>query len=724
MPRIGGIFVTGTDTGVGKTIVAAGLALGMKRRGWQVGVMKPIQTGAAERGGERGELYSPDAEFIQAALAGGGKLKDSPGEPEAGVAHSPFPFNPHTPYVLREPLAPLVCARLEGLEIEPERIIKASQWMEEHYSYLVIEGAGGVLVPICRNYFMIDLIKELGFPVVVVARASLGTINHTLLTLEALRSRQIKVLGVVLNQPTPSQSGICEQTNPEVIQSLGQVDLLGVLPHSPAISLEKGEVGNLEELVQKHLDLEPLIRALERPSSPLPYLQRRRSALLKELDRRYLWHPFTQMQEWTRGEDLLVIERGDGVYLEDSDGRRYIDGVASLWTNVHGHRKREIDQAIEDQLTRIGHSTLLGLTHAPAIELAERLIKIAPAGLSRVFYSDNGATACEIALKMAFQYWQQQGEVERASFVYFENSYHGDTLGAVSVGGIDLFHRLYKPLLFQAVRSPSPYCYRCPHQLDPLSCGLRCLDDLERIFKKQADRICALIIEPCVQGAGGMLVAPSGFLRRVRDLCDQYQVLMIADEVAVGFGRTGKMFACEHEDVQPDILCLAKGITGGYLPLAATLTTERIYAGFLGDYSQKRTFFHGHTYTGNPLACRAALANLDIFDRERVIERVQERSRQLAEGLGRLWELEHVGDIRQKGLLAGIELVRDKSSRDAYKFEEKIGIRVIQKARTMGVILRPLGDVIVLMPPLSISARELDELVSVTFEAIRQVTEG
>ncbi|MEW5804776.1 MAG: adenosylmethionine--8-amino-7-oxononanoate transaminase [bacterium] len=472
--------------------------------------------------------------------------------------------------------------------------------------------------------------------------------------------------------------------------------------------------------------------------------------MLKAWDKEFIWHPFTQMQDWAR-ENPLVVERGEGVYLEDSDGRRYIDGVASLWTNVHGHQKKEIDEAIRDQLTRIGHSTMLGLTHAPAIELARRLIEIAPTGLSRVFYSDNGATSCEIALKMAFQYWQQQGKTKKTSFVYFENSYHGDTLGAVSVGGIDMFHHLYHPLLFHAYRSTSPYCYRCPYQLAPAaahggppvtpgipfgpgsspvnpapsaSCRLRCLQDLERILKERAQEISALIIEPCVQGAGGILVAPDGFLRRVRDLCSQYQVLMICDEVAVGFGRTGRMFACEHEQVHPDLLCLAKGITGGYLPLAVTLASEQIFAGFLGDYSQKRTFFHGHTYTGNPLACRAALANLDIFEKERLVEKVQEKSVLLTQGLREFRELPHVGDIRQKGLMAGIELVRDKISKEPYGWEEKMGIRVIQEARKMGVILRPLGDVIVLMPPLSISAAELDQLLSVTLQSIRQVTEG
>jgi adenosylmethionine-8-amino-7-oxononanoate aminotransferase len=701
-----GIFITGTDTGVGKTIVASAIAQELQRQGIKVGPMKPIQTGAP---GEAGVRYSQDLEFMKKALGDHGL-----------ELNTPFLFNPHVPYLLKEPLAPYVAAKLEGVDIDLSVIRQAYCWLQEHYSFLVVEGAGGIFVPILQDYLFIDLIKDFGLPVVLVGRATLGTINHTLLTLEALRKRNIPIAGVVLNKEVSTPGGICELTNPEVIHAFGQVELLGVLPHSPSIQMEQGNIGNLAELTEGHLHLDRLLKIIEHLSSEND--SQARSSRLKALDKKYLWHPFTQMQDWTQ-EEPLIIERGKGVYLEDTEGQQYLDGVASLWTNVHGHQKQEIDLAIRDQLDKIGHSTLLGLTHSPAIELAERLIRIAPEGLSRVFYSDSGATACEIALKMSYQYWQQQGKTDKKSFVYFENSYHGDTLGAVSVGGIDLFHRMYHPLLFGAYRSTSPYCYRCIYHLDPVSCRLRCLNDLERIFQAHASEVSALIIEPCVHGAGGMIVAPEGFLKGVRELCTQYQILMIADEVAVGFGRTGKMFACEHEGVHPDLLCLAKGITGGYLPLAATLTTEAIYQGFLGDYGQKKTFFHGHTYTGNPLACRAALANMDIFEKERVIEQLQGKIHFLREKLSTFRNLPHVGDIRQKGLLAGIELVRNKATREPYVWEEKIGMRVAQAARKRGVILRPLGDVMVIMPPLSISILELEQLLSVTMEAIREITE-
>ncbi len=326
-----------------------------------------------------------------------------------------------------------------------------------------------------------------------------------------------------------------------------------------------------------------------------------------QLDQDHLWHPFTQQQGWSE-EAPLVIERAEGSHLIDRDGRRYIDGHSSLWCNVHGHRHPAIDQALRDQIDRVAHSTMLGLSHPGAAELAARLVEIAPAGLSRVFYSDSGSTAAEIALKMAFQYQQQRGgeHARRTSFVRLREAYHGDTIGSVSVGGIDLFHATYRPLLFET------------HAAEPGDAA-----DMERILAELGDEVAAVIVEPLVQGAGGIIVHPPGYLRAVRELCDRFGVLLICDEVAIGFGRTGTMFACEQEDVAPDFLCLAKGITGGYMPLAATLTTEAIYEGFLGAAEEFRTFFHGHTYTGNPLACAAALANLDVFESERTIERLQ-----------------------------------------------------------------------------------------------------
>ncbi|HET7853824.1 MAG TPA: adenosylmethionine--8-amino-7-oxononanoate transaminase [Candidatus Methylomirabilis sp.] len=439
-------------------------------------------------------------------------------------------------------------------------------------------------------------------------------------------------------------------------------------------------------------------------------------AALQAKDHRYLWHPFTQMQEWF-AEEPLIIDRGEGNFLIDIDGNRYLDGVSSLWCNVHGHNRREIAEAIIAQLGRIAHSTLLGLSHPPAILLAERLVEIAPPGLTKVFYSDNGATAVEIALKMAFQYWQQKGADRfrgKTTFLYFSGAYHGDTLGAVSVGGIDLFHHLYKPLLFEALPLPAPY-----------SAGEReaALKEAQRMIEARHPEVAGLIMEPVIQGASGMRPYPSGFTRAVWELCRDHEILFIADEVATGFGRTGKMFACEHEGVVPDLLAVAKGLTGGYLPLAATLTTQEVFDAFLGAVEQQKTFFHGHTYTGNPLGCAAALANLEIFQRDRVLEHLEPKVAFLKAGLERLRPLRHVGEIRHVGLMGGIELFEDVTARRSYPPGRRMGHRVIKEARRHGVIIRPLGDVIVVMPPLSVTTDEIDALLHVVHRAIKTVTE-
>ncbi|MDX6627189.1 MAG: adenosylmethionine---8-amino-7-oxononanoate aminotransferase [Solirubrobacterales bacterium] len=413
------------------------------------------------------------------------------------------------------------------------------------------------------------------------------------------------------------------------------------------------------------------------------------------LDHDHLWHPFTQQQGWIE-EEPLVIERGEGCWLFDTDGRRYLDGHSSLWCNVHGHRHPLIDEAIREQIDRVSHSTMLGLSHPGAAELAARLVAIAPPGLSRVFYSDSGATAAEIALKMAFQYQRQRGgeHARRTSFVRLREAYHGDTIGSVSVGGIDLFHATYKPLLFDT------------HAAEPGDAA-----DMERVLVAHGEEVAAVILEPLVQGAGGILVHPPGYLRAVRELCDRHGVLLICDEVATGFGRTGKMFACEHEDVAPDLLCVAKGITGGYLPLAATLTTEEVYDGFLGAAEEFRTFFHGHTYTGNPLACAAALANLDVFESERTIERLQPKIELLGELLDEVAAMDEVAEIRRRGFMVGIDLGdHDPALR--------VGHRVTNQARERGAIVRPLGNTVVLTPPLAISEDELRQLVAITADSI------
>jgi len=420
-----------------------------------------------------------------------------------------------------------------------------------------------------------------------------------------------------------------------------------------------------------------------------------------DLDRRHLWHPFTQQRDWCR-EEPLEIERAEGTDLIDADGRRYIDGVSSLWCNVHGHGHPLIDQAVREQLDRVAHSTMLGLTHLGAAELAARLIDVAPPGLSRVFYSDSGSSAAEIALKMAFQYWQQRGgqHARRTSFVALANAYHGDTLGAVSVGGMNLFHAAYSPLLFPT------------HRVEPGNA-----EQLECVLDFHAEEVAAVIVEPLVQGAAGIRVQPPRYLRQVRELCDRHEVLLICDEVATGFGRTGTMFACEQERVAPDFLCLGKGLTGGYLPLAATLTTERVYEGFLGAAEDARTFFHGHTFTGNPLACAAALANLEVFESEHTLLRLQPKIRLLGELLADVSKMPEVAEVRGRGFMVGVDLGdHDPALR--------LGHRVVLEARERGAIVRPLGDVIVLMPPLAISKADLRRLVEITGESIRAAVAG
>jgi adenosylmethionine---8-amino-7-oxononanoate aminotransferase len=427
----------------------------------------------------------------------------------------------------------------------------------------------------------------------------------------------------------------------------------------------------------------------------------RDTATLADIDRRCLWHPFTQQRGWESDQPPILIDHAEGANLYDTEGRAYIDGVSSLWCNVHGHRHPAIDEAVAAQLGRMAHSTMLGLSHEPAIALAERLLAIAPRGLSRVFYSDSGSTAVEVALKMAFQWWVQRGDRARTGFVCLENAYHGDTLGAVSVGGIDTFHSLYRPLLFDTWRAR-------PGDADHLA----------RVLSRHGERVAAVIVEPLVQGAAGMRLQPPGYLRRVRKLCDDHGVLLICDEVATGLGRTGRMFACQHEDVTPDLLCVGKGLTGGYLPLAATLATERIYEGFLGEPDELRTFFHGHTYTGNPLACAAALANLEVFEREATMERLAPKIELLERSLTRrVAVLPLVAEVRQRGFMVGIDLAGGAPG-------ERLGHRVTLAARARGAIIRPLDDVVVLMPPLAISEPDLRRLVAITASAIADVAVG
>ena len=440
-------------------------------------------------------------------------------------------------------------------------------------------------------------------------------------------------------------------------------------------------------------------------------------AELCRLDRQVFWHPFTQMAEY----DPLIFTRAEGCWLYDHQGRRYLDGVSSLWCNVHGHRHPVLDAALRRQLDQVAHVTALGASNPAAIRLAARLVELAPPGLEHVYFSDDGSTAVEVALKMAFQYWRQcpQPRPEKTSFLALADAYHGDTLGSVSVGGVELFHGMFRPLLFPVVRAPVPDTYRLPPGVAPQqACGYY-LERIEQLLREHHHRLAAVVMEPLVQAAAGMVMHPLGLLRGVAELCRRYEVLLVLDEVAVGMGRTGTLFACQQEGVSPDFLCLAKGLTGGYLPLAATLTTNRIWQAFLGRYEQARQFFHGHTYCGNPLGAAVALATLDVFQQERTLEHLPEKGQRMQQHLERIAQLPVVGDVRRRGLIGAVELVRNRQTKEPFPWEEKRGWAVCLEARRRGVFLRPLGNVVVLMPPLAISLEELDLLGQVVFESIQ-----
>jgi len=643
------VFITATDTGVGKTHVAVGIAKALKARGCRVGVMKPLASGSPE-----------DVDMLIRAS----QTKD--------------PRRLINPYYFKNPLAPSVAARLEKKRVDTKKILSSFNELCQRNDFVVVEGIGGLLVPIKKGYLVSDLIQDSGVSTIIVTRPNLGTINHTLLTVKHAQSRGINVLGIVFNEPNKMRRGVCERTNPEAIESECGVPVIGWVRHGE----QDGRV--FKEILKKCFPLTPAL-------SP-----EGRGGRHEWADKRYVWHPFTQMQDWQK-EEPLIIEEAKGCYLKDTQGRWYLDGVSSLWVNVHGHRKKEIDDAIKTQIDKVSHSTLLGLSNIPSIKLAKMLVDIAPKGLKKVFYSDDGSTAVEAGLKIALGYWQQRNPAKK-KFLSFKNAYHGDTLGSVSVGGIDLFHEKFAPVLFKTIKTD--------------------FENFEFTLKANCGKIAGVIIEPLVQAAAGMITAPKGFLRKARQLCTKYDCLLIADEVATGFGRTGRMFACQHEGVTPDIMAVAKSITAGYLPLAATLTTDKIYNEFLGDYKDKLTFFHGHTYTGNPLGCAAAIANLKLFKKEKTLEKLQPKIHFLKERLKSFSRLPHVADIRQIGFMTGIELVKDKRRRQLYKWEDKAGIKVCMRARELGAILRPLGNTIVLMPPLAISRRELARLLDITHEAI------
>lgn len=445
--------------------------------------------------------------------------------------------------------------------------------------------------------------------------------------------------------------------------------------------------------------------------------------LLEKWDKEFVWHPFTQMKTY-RESKPLIIERGAGSYLFDIEGNAYLDGYASLWVNVHGHNDPELNEALHMQIEQIAHSTLLGSANIPSILLAKKLAEITPGNLSKVFYSDTGSAAVEIALKIAYQYWQNIDPIKyqyKSKFISLDEAYHGDTIGAVSVGGMDLYHRIFKPLLFERISIPSPYTYRMDHIGNEEEVKRYCLNKLESLLKEQSENIAGLIIEPLVQGAAGMITQPDGFLKEVEQLCRAYNVLLICDEVAVGFGRTGTLFACEQENVVPDIMCMGKGITGGYMPLAATLTSDKVFHAFLANPAENKTFYHGHTYTGNQLSCSVAVKNIELIEKRELIKDIQQKAKDFKQYLLKLSELPIVGQIRQRGLMVGIEIVKDKETKETFSAQENIVSQIILTARKKGLIIRELGPVLTLMPVLAMKKEEIKQMVDILYQSIQDV---
>jgi len=437
-------------------------------------------------------------------------------------------------------------------------------------------------------------------------------------------------------------------------------------------------------------------------------------------DFEYIWHPFTQMKDYETDKPI-IIERGEGIYVYDLKGNKYLDAVASWWVNTLGHSNKRLNKALTEQAEKIEHVIFSGFTHKPAIELAEKLVQITPEPLKKVFFSDNGSTAVEVALKMAYQYWAQIGKPEKSKFVALKNSYHGDTLGVVSIGGCDLFHKVYKPLLFDIFQAPSPYCYRCPMGQNQGECCFECAYEIENILKENHQNIAGIVVEPMIQGAGGMIIYPEKYLKIVRELCDKYDVLLIDDEVAMGFGRTGKMFACEHAEISPDIMCIAKGITAGYMPLAVTLSTQKIYAAFYDDYEKTKTFYHGHSFTGNPLACAVAVENLKILEEDKILENNQPKIECFKKGLEKFKNLKNVGDIRHLGMIGAVEIVKDKATKEPFDFKDRIEMKIYKKGLENGIIMRPIGNTFYFIPPYVITEKEMGEMLDIAYKTITEV---
>jgi len=675
---------------VGKTVIGGGLAAILREEGYDVGVMKPAASGAVRRGGK---LVSEDAQFLMRMA----KVSDPP--------------DLVCPCLFEKPVSPYHSAKAEGVEIDLDKIMDAYSELSKLHDVVIVEGAGGLYAPLTGDRFMGDLARMMNLPVLIVSHPYLGCINHSLMTVGSADSMGLAILGIVFNQWRKQNF---PQPDFALIEKTSGATVLGLTPF-----IESIEEKTVIRLIRDNVDVEAVLKGLDYYSSAKA-ASRQKS--YEERDKKYTWHPFTQMKEW-QNSSVTVIESGDGVTLRDISGNEFLDGHSSYWCNAHGHRNVKVNNAIKRQLNKISHSTFLGLSNVPAIDLAEKLAELTPEGLERTFFSDNGSTAVEVALKMSFQYWRQvESKTKRNRFLAVKNAYHGDTIGAVSVGGIDLYHSTFKEMLFETEFVPAPYCYRCPIGKKYPECSIACAELIDIALKKQKGRFAAMIIEPLVQCPAGIITAPHGYLRRAHQICKSHGVLFIADEVAVGFGRTGRMFACDHEDVTPDMMTLSKTITSGSLPFAITMATGKIFDAFLGEYEEMKTFFHGHTYTANQLGCAAALESIRIIEEEGMVSAVQEKSAELSGMLARFEDIENVGDVRLRGLIAGVELVKNRETKEEYRWEDRVGVKTAMEAKARGLIVRPLGNVMVLYPAPSVTLGQLEKMTDILYDSIVSVT--
>jgi adenosylmethionine-8-amino-7-oxononanoate aminotransferase len=679
--------VVGTDTDAGKTVVAALVAAGLRGRGLRVGAVKPVATGVVPG--------SPGADAALLGLATGAPAAACAIE-ELALARSP-----------------LAAAAAEGRSIDVDalerEIVRRAE--DAGLDLLVVEGVGGVLVPITPRCTVRDLMRRLGAPVLVGGRAGLGTVNHCALTVDACRAAGLEVVGVVLSDVAGGVDPGLAAENAAQVAAQCPVPVLGVLPHLAAAGL--GDAAALAAAAERHLDLGALLGRLD-----LAVAEAEEAEVVR-LDRAHVWHPFTQTSEWLE-EEPLVIRDGSGCRVRDARGRVYLDGISSLWANVHGHAHPRLDAALREQAGRIAHSTFLGQTHAPGARLAAELAAAAPGRLTRVFYSEAGAAAVEVGLRIALLAQRLRGEPRRTRFLSLEDAYHGDTAGAVSVGRSEPFHRGLDPLLFDAVRVPPPQLVRARRGGSADAAERESLAAVRRAFAESGDRLAAVVVEPRVQGAAGIWPHSDAWLRAVAAEARGCGALLLCDEVATGFGRTGDLFACGGAGVEPDILTLGKGLSGGYLPLSATLVDDDLFDLFTGAYAEHRTLYYGHTFTANPLACAVARASLALFDEEDTLAGARALGRRLGERLEEVADLPGVTEVRRRGVMAGVELGGGGLDRPLDP-SLRAGRQVVLAARRRGVVVRPLGDVVVLNPPLVMTDADADLLVEAVAESIVEV---